>query len=177
MSGSDTIYALSSGSGLAGVGVVRVSGTSAGLIVKELCSALPVPRVATLRALRWPGNGELIDRGLVLWFPGPASFTGEDLAEFHVHGGAAVVQSLFDAFALFDGVRMAEAGEFTRRAFGNGKFDLIEVEGLADLIEARTEAQRRQALHNSEGAASRVIAKWRQDIMRLLSRLQAAPAL
>jgi tRNA modification GTPase len=174
MSGSDTIYALSSGSGLAGVAVVRVSGASAGLIIKELCSALPVPRVATLSTLRWPGNGELIDRGLVLWFPGPASFTGEDVAEFHVHGGAAVVQSLFDAFALFDGVRMAEAGEFTRRAFGNGKFDLIEVEGLADLIEARTEAQRRQALHHSEGAASRVIAKWRQDIIRILARLEAA---
>jgi tRNA modification GTPase len=174
MSGSDTIYALSSGSGVAGVAVVRVSGARTGLIVKELCTALPVPRVATLRALRWPSNGELIDRGLVLWFPGPASFTGEDVAEFHVHGGAAVVQALFDALAKFDGVRMAEAGEFTRRAFGNGKFDLIEVEGLGDLIEARTEAQRRQALHHSEGAASRVVDKWRQDIIRILARLEAA---
>jgi tRNA modification GTPase len=91
MSSSDTIYALSSGSGLAGVAVVRVSGASAGPIVKELCSKLPVPRVATLSGLRWPDNGELIDRGLVLWFPGPASFTGEDVAEFHVHGGVAVV--------------------------------------------------------------------------------------
>jgi tRNA modification GTPase len=174
MNASDTIYALSSGSGLAGVAVVRVSGARAGPIVKELCSALPVPRMATLGAIRSPGNGELIDRGLVLWFPGPASFTGEDVAEFHVHGGAAVVQALFGALARFDGVRMAEAGEFTRRAFGNGKFDLIEVEGLADLIEARTEAQRRQALHHSEGGASRLVAKWRQDIIRILARLEAA---
>jgi tRNA modification GTPase len=174
MSASDTIYALSSGSGLAGVAVVRVSGARAGPIVKELCLALPVPRVATLTAIRSPGNRELIDRGLVLWFPGPASFTGEDVAEFHVHGGAAVVQALFGALARFDGLRMAEAGEFTRRAFGNGKFDLIEVEGLADLIEARTEAQRRQALHHSEGGASRLIAKWRRDIMRILARLEAA---
>jgi tRNA modification GTPase len=174
MSSSDTIYALSSGPGLAGIAVVRVSGARAGTIVKELCSALPVPRAATLSALHWPGSGALIDRGLVLWFPGPASFSGEDVAEFHIHGGAAVVQALFDALARFDGVRMAEAGEFTRRAFGNGKFDLIEVEGLADLIEARTEAQRRQALHHSEGAASRVFDKWRQDIIRILARLEAA---
>jgi tRNA modification GTPase len=174
MSSSDTIYALSSGSGLAGVAVVRVSGASAGPIVKELCSKLPVPRVATLSGLRWPDNGELIDRGLVLWFPGPASFTGEDVAEFHVHGGVAVVQALFGALARFDGVRMAEAGEFTRRAFGNGKFDLIKVEGLGDLIEARSEAQRRQALHHSEGAASRTVAQWRQEIIRILARLEAA---
>jgi tRNA modification GTPase len=174
MSASNTIYALSSGSGLAGVAVVRVSGARAGPVVKELCSALPVPRVASFTALRRPGNGELIDRGLVLWFPGPASFTGEDVAEFHVHGGAAVVQALFDALAGFDGVRMAEAGEFTRRAFGNGKFDLMEVEGLADLIEARTEAQRRQALLHSEGRASQVLATWRRDIMGILARLEAA---
>lgn len=171
---SDTIYALSSGSGLAGVAVVRVSGARAGLIVKELCSVLPVPRAATLTAIRWPKGGRLIDRGLVLWFPGPASFTGEDVAEFHVHGGVAVVRALFDALAGFKGVRMAEAGEFTRRAFGNGKFDLVEAEGLAGLIEARTEAQRRQALHHSEGKASRVFNRWRQDIIRILARLEAA---
>jgi tRNA modification GTPase len=174
MSASNTIYALSSGSGLAGVAVVRVSGARAGAVVKELCSALPVARFARFAALRWPGSGELIDRGLVLWFPGPASFTGEDVAEFHVHGGAAVVQALLDALAGFDGVRMAEPGEFTRRAFRNGKFDLMEVEGLADLIEARTEAQRRQALLHSEGSASQVLATWRRDIMRILARLEAA---
>ncbi|MGH6875386.1 MAG: tRNA uridine-5-carboxymethylaminomethyl(34) synthesis GTPase MnmE [Aestuariivirgaceae bacterium] len=174
MNNSDTIYALSSGSGLAGVAVIRVSGARAGSLVKELCSSLPVPRAATLSAIRQPADGRLIDRGLVLWFPGPASFTGEDVAEFHVHGGVAVVQALFDTLAGFEGVRIAEAGEFTRRAFGNGKFDLIEVEGLADLIEARTEAQRRQALHHSEGAVSRVFDQWRQDIARILARLEAA---
>lgn len=174
MTSSDTIYALSSGFGRAGVAVVRLSGPDARSVVKNLCGPLPVPRQATLRKLVSFRDGAVLDRGLVLWFPSPSSFTGEDMAEFHIHGGLAVVQALVDELAATPGLRAAEAGEFTRRAFSNGKFDLLEVEGLVDLIEARTERQRRQAILHAEGTASLVLHRWRQSLIEVLGRLEAA---
>src|SRR5690606_27728818 len=156
----DTIFAVSSGVGRAGVAVVRVSGPAAGKAVEALAGALPQARTASLRRLSKPTSGEVIDRGLVLWFPGPGSFTGEDMAEFQVHGGRAVLSALLQSLEGIEGLRPAEAGEFTRRAFDNGRLDLAAVEGLADLIEADTEAQRRQALSQAEGALGRAVEEW-----------------
>ena len=174
MKASDTIYALSSGAGMAGVAVVRVSGTKARAIVKELAGRVPRARVATLARLARGPTRAAIDRSIVIWFPGPRSFTGEDVAEFHVHGGRAVVEALFAALRSFPEVRGADPGEFTRRAFGNGKFDLMEAEGLADLIEATTDSQRRQALHHLEGGASGTLEVWRNETIAILARLEAA---
>jgi tRNA modification GTPase len=170
----DTIYALSSGRGRAGVAVIRVSGPQAGDTVRKLSGGLPVPRQAMLRKLIRASDGSLIDRGLVLWFPGPSSFTGEDVAEFHIHGGLAVTEAFLAELSEQPGLRIAEAGEFTRRAFGHGKYDLTEVEGLADLIEARSERQRRLAVRQAEGAASTVLNGWRQLLIGILARLEAA---
>src|ERR687883_437952 len=147
-----TIYAVSSGAGRAGVAVLRLSGPAAAPALRALAGRLPEPRRATLVRLRDPESRESIDRGLVLYFPAPASFSGEDMAELHVHGGRAVLARLLAALARRPGLRPAEPGEFTRRAFENGKLDLASVEGLIDLIDAETEAQRRQALRQMEGA-------------------------
>src|SRR3954462_13046004 len=136
-----TIFALSSGRLPSAIAVVRVSGPQAGLALTTIAGKLPAPRQAS-RCLLHDGPGEPIDDAVVLWFPGPASATGEDIAEFHVHGGRAVLVALFAALAAFDNVRAAEAGEFTRRAFENGKLDLTEAEGLDDLIHADTDRQR-----------------------------------
>jgi tRNA modification GTPase len=174
MISSDTIYALSSGLGRAGVAVVRISGPDAAHVVKKLSGALPVPRQAALRKIISARDGTLLDRGLVLWFPKPSSYTGEDVAEFHVHGGPAVVRALFEELAGMPRLRAAAAGEFTRRAFSNGKFDLLEVEGLADLIEARSDRQRRQAIRQAEGSASEVLNRWREQLVQVLARLEAA---
>jgi tRNA modification GTPase len=174
MKAFDTIYALSSGAGMAGVAVVRISGPKARAIVKALAGSVPRARVATLTRLARGATQPAIDRGIVIWFPAPRSFTGEDVAEFHVHGGRAVIEALFAALGSFARVRTADPGEFTRRAFGNGKFDLVEVEGLADLIEATTESQRRQALYHFEGGASRAFGLWRAEIIAILARLEAA---
>lgn len=168
-----TIYALSSGHGRAGVAVIRVSGPAAGHAVHALAGALPQPRRAALKALRDPDNGELLDRGLVLWFPAPRSFTGEDMAEFHVHGGRAVTSGLLAALARFEGFRPAGPGEFARRALENGKLDLTGVEGLADLIDAETEAQRRQALRQTSGALSKLYENWRSDLVRAMALVEA----
>src|SRR3989338_5533616 len=143
---TDTIYALSSGGGRAGIAVIRVSGPDA---ADALCrfagvKSTPAPRRATRVRLADPETEELLDDGLALWFPKPASFTGEDVAELHAHGGHAVVAGILAALAKMPGLRMAEPGEFSRRAFENGKFDLTAAEGLADLVEAETSAQRRQ---------------------------------
>ena len=173
MRSSHTIYALSSGKGRAGVAVIRVSGSRAGHVVEKLTGSRPVPRRAVLRGIK-ADNGELIDRGLVLWFPAPFSFTGEDVAEFHIHGGPAVVEALLNVLAEESDLRAAEAGEFTRRAFGHGKFDLTEVEGLADLIEAETERQRRQAIRQAEGGSSQILGRWREELIVILARLEAA---
>jgi tRNA modification GTPase len=170
----DTIYSLSSGAGRAGVAVIRVSGPQAAAAVKALAGRIPEPRRASLRRLRHPLDGVAIDEGLVLWLPGPQSFTGEDSAEFHVHGGRAVVAATLDGLGSLATLRPAEAGEFTRRAFSNGRLDLVAVEGLADLIAAETEMQRRLAQFHSGGGASAVFEAWRGEMVAILARLEAA---
>jgi tRNA modification GTPase len=168
-----TIYGVSSGQGRAGVAVVRISGPAAGAVVSVLAGHLPPPRRASLLALHDPAEGGIIDHALVLWLPGPRSFTGEDTAELQVHGSRAVLAKLFEALAGLPGLRPAEAGEFTRRAFDHGRLDLAEVEGLADLIAADTEAQRRQALRQMDGGLSRVIEDWTTRLTAALAHLEA----
>lgn len=168
-----TIVALASGAGRAGVAVIRLSGPQAGAVLEALtASALPQPRVSTLVRLRNPTSGEELDQGLALWFPGPASFTGEDVAELHVHGGPAVIEAVVGA-CLAAGARPAEPGEFTRRAFENGRLDLAQAEGLADLVEAETEGQRRQALRQSKGALSAVYEGWRARLIEAAALIEA----
>ena len=174
MASEDTIFALSSAPGRAGVAVVRVSGPEAGAALEALAGPRPPERRAALARLRDPRSGAAIDRGLVLWLPGPRSFTGEDMAELHLHGGRAVIAAALEALAALPGLRPAEAGEFTRRAFDNGKLDLSEVEGLADLIAAETEAQRRQALRQMEGALSRRTEDWCAGLITTLAHAEAA---
>ncbi len=169
----DTIYALASGAGPAGVAVVRVSGPDADLAVETLTGrGVPAPRRLVRRAVRLGGN-EMIDRGLIAWFPGPGSFTGEDVAEFHLHGGRAVVEGALEGLRGVAGLRLAEPGEFTRRAFDNGKMDLTAAEGLADLVAARTAAQRRQALNQMEGALAVLYEGWRERLLRCLGLFEA----
>jgi tRNA modification GTPase len=171
MSAPDTIFALSSGPPPSGVAIIRVSGPLVRFGLETLIDSIPEPRRATLASVRV--DGELIDRGLVLFFPSPASFTGEDVAEFHVHGGRAVVAALLGALSALPGFRPAEAGEFTRRAFQNDRLDLTQVEGLADLVAAETEAQRRQALRQSDGALSRLYEGWRERLLRARALIEA----
>jgi len=170
---ADTIYALSSGSPPAGIAVVRISGPSADLALRRLAGKLPTARMATLAELRGEG-GEPLDRALVLRFPGPSSATGEDVAELHLHGGRAVVAAVLSALSRVEGLRPAEPGEFTRRAFENGRLDLAEAEGLADLLAAETESQRRSALALAGGALSRRVAAWQARILALAASLEAA---
>lgn len=171
---NDTIFALSTPPGRAGIAVLRLSGPETGRALEALTGGLPpAPRRASLRALQDPRTGETIDRGLVLWFPGPGSFTGEDLAELHIHGGPAVIAAAVAALEGLGTLRPAEAGEFTRRAFDAGKLDLTQVEGLADLISAETEAQRRQALRQMDGGLSRLYGAWAERLTRLLAQLEA----
>ncbi|MGE3624269.1 MAG: tRNA uridine-5-carboxymethylaminomethyl(34) synthesis GTPase MnmE [Bdellovibrionales bacterium] len=170
-----TIFALASAPGRAGVSVLRISGRAAARAF-GLCAphTVPPPRLAQLRALRRPGDGGLIDKALVLWFPAPHSFTGEDVAEFHLHGSRAVLQAVTECLGALPGFRIAEPGEFTRRAFMNGKLDLTEVEALADLIDAETEAQRRQAIRQLDGELGRLYESWRGRLARVLAHLEAA---
>ncbi len=174
MTSSDTIYAVSSSAGKAGIAVVRVSGAGARQVVTAATGGLPAPRRAVVRKIRDPDGGELLDRAVVLWLPGPNSATGEDVAEFHVHGSAAVISGLFTAFNNIRGLRPAEPGEFTRRAFANGRMDLVEAEGLADLLNARTSRQRQQAVHHLMGGASSVYEEWRLKLLTILARVEAA---
>lgn len=168
----DTIYALSSGAVPAGVAVIRITGSEAGRVLATLCGALPEPRVATLRTVRSPLDGDAIDKGLALWFPGPRSETGEDMAELQLHGSRAVVEAVFQALAKL-GLRLAGPGEFIRRAFANGKIDLTEVEGLADLIAAETELQRRQAMVQAGGFLARRAEAWRETLIGLRAEIEA----
>ena len=171
---TDTVFALASAPGRGGVAVMRVSGPGAGPAIAALTGRpLPPPRRASLARLRDPATGERIDTGIVLWFPGPASFTGEDMAEFQVHGGRAVVAALAEALAACPGLRPAEPGEFTRRAFEAGRLDLTEAEAIADLVDAETAAQRRQALRQMEGALGRLYEDWRGRLTRALAHLEA----
>jgi tRNA modification GTPase len=168
-----TIFALSSGAPPAAIGVIRVSGPEAGAAIIGLAGALPAPRHAVLRTLRDPGDGALLDRALVLWFPGPASATGEDIAEFHIHGGRAVADAVLAVLGRLAGLEPAEAGAFTRRAFFNGVLDLAEAEGLADLLAAETETQRRAAFAMAGGALSRKVEAWRADLVGLAAQIEA----
>lgn len=168
-----TIYALSTAPGRAGVAVIRISGPQAADALTALCGAdLPRARTAFLRKLR-DAEGMLLDEGMVLWFPKPHSFTGEDVVELQVHGGRAVLAALFEALGKLPGLRLAEPGEFSRRAFENGKLDLTEAEGLGDLINAETEAQRRQALRQMQGALGQLYEGWRNQLTRALAHLEA----
>lgn len=168
----ETIFALSSGRLPSGVAVVRVSGRNTRFVIETICGNLPQPRDASLRSFH-SRDGNMIDRGLVLFFPGPHSFTGEDCAEFHLHGGRAVVDAMISTLYMFEGCRIAEAGEFTRRAYANGKFDLTAAEGLADLIAAETDSQRRLALQISSGAQAQLYATWRTELIRARALIEA----
>lgn len=172
---SSTIFALSSGQGRCAIAVIRTSGPASGLALRSLTALQEPPpaRRACLRLLRHPCSGEPLDRSLVLWFPGPQSFTGEDCVEFHVHGGPAVVSGVLQALGSVPGLRPAEAGEFTRRAFAHGKLSLTEVEGLADLIRAETEAQRRQALRQLDGELSQLCQGWAKTLTKALAYVEA----
>ncbi|MCD7108173.1 tRNA uridine-5-carboxymethylaminomethyl(34) synthesis GTPase MnmE [Rhizobium sp. DKSPLA3] len=171
-SASDTIYSLSSGGLPSGVAVLRVSGPSASTVCDVLCGGPVPPRVAALRTIR-SRNGEIIDQGLVLSFPGPASFTGEDCVELQVHGGRAVVERLLDELGTFPHFRHAEAGEFSRRAFAQGKLDLVEIEGLADLISAETEMQRRLASEHARGGVSQIYQGWAKRLTHARAMIEA----
>jgi tRNA modification GTPase len=174
-SGPETIFALSSAPGRAAVAVIRLSGPACASVCQRLTGRPPPPaRRATLRRLRDPETREVLDRGLVLWFPGPASFTGEDVLELQVHGSRAVLAGLLDGLASLAGLRPAEPGEFSKRAFLNGRLDLTAAEGLADLIVAETRAQARQALRQLDGALGRLYDDWRQRLLGALARLEAA---
>ena len=169
---NDTIFALSSGVPPAGVAVIRLSGAGVRFGLETLVDSVTEPRRATLRSVH-DREGEIIDRGLVLFFPGPASFTGEDVAELHLHGGRAVIAAVLLTLSSLPGFRAAEPGEFTRRAFANQRMDLTQVEGLADLVAAETEAQRRQALRQADGVLGRLYEGWREQLIRARALIEA----
>ena len=173
MHSPDTIFALSSGAPPAAIGIIRISGPAAFDVVRGLVGRLPPSRRASLCVLRSPETKEHLDQALALIFPGPNSATGEDLAELHLHGGRAVIRAVEEAIQAFQGVRRAEAGEFTRRSFANGRMDLNEAEGLADLLSAETEWQRRAANLMFGGAFSAAIEQWRQEVLRLSALTEA----
>ncbi|PWL19564.1 tRNA uridine-5-carboxymethylaminomethyl(34) synthesis GTPase MnmE [Falsochrobactrum shanghaiense] len=168
----DTIFALSSGRLPSGVAVVRISGPQVRFVLETIIGSMIIPRTAAYKTFR-SRNGDAIDRGLALFFPAPNSFTGEDCAEFHLHGGVAVVERLLEELHAFPGCRIAEAGEFTRRAFTNGKMDLTIAEGLADLIAAETEGQRRLAMQVASGSQRALYTQWRQRLVRARALIEA----
>mmetsp|Transcript_46693 Transcript_46693/g.110721 ORF Transcript_46693/g.110721 Transcript_46693/m.110721 type:complete len:605 (-) Transcript_46693:126-1940(-) len=171
-----TIYAQSTPIGVGGIAVLRVSGTDALAALARLSKpglAAPKPRTAALRSVIDPATGDVLDRALVLYFPGPKSFTGEDIVEFHVHGGIAIVNSVMAALSNVAGLRLAERGEFTKRAFLNGRMDLLEAEALNDLIHAETSGQQKQAMKQMSGTHKRLYQRWRTDILRCLAHVNA----
>ena len=172
LSDSNVIFALASGAGRAAVAVVRLSGPGVAEAVRGLAGSLPPPRSASLKRLRHPRSGETLDRALVLWFPAPRSYTGEDCAELHLHGGPAVIAGVAEALVAA-GARPAEPGEFTRRAFVHGKMDLTAAEGIADLVAAETAAQRRQALRQADGGLAALYGGWTERLTGLLARQEA----
>ncbi|RWO83034.1 MAG: tRNA uridine-5-carboxymethylaminomethyl(34) synthesis GTPase MnmE [Mesorhizobium sp.] len=172
MISGNSIVALSSGRLPAGVAVIRISGPQSRFVVETIAGPKVKNRVAAYRQFRAP-DGSVLDNGLAVFFAGPNSFTGEDVAEFHVHGGRAVVAKMLEVIAGFDGVRHAEPGEFTRRAFLNGKVDLVETEALADLVNAETEAQRRFAVQNAEGVQSELYLAWRRRLIHARAMIEA----
>jgi tRNA modification GTPase len=173
MQTADTIFAIASGTSRAAILVARLSGPATRSVVKSLAGRIPPPREAALMTFTDPASGEPIDRGLLLFFPAPQSFTGEDCAEFHLHGSRAVISAILAALGRLEGTRPAEPGEFTRRALLNGKMDLAQIEGLGDLIEAETDWQRRQALRQMNGALSQKVALWRQNLLEAAALIEA----
>lgn len=168
-----TVFALSSAPGRAGVAVIRISGPAAGLALDRLAGGCPPPRYAALRRLIDPADGSVIDEALVLWFPAPRSETGENLVELQTHGSRAVVQRLYAVLGALPDFRLAEPGEFAQRAFANGKLDLTAAEGLADLIDAETEAQRRQALVQATGGLAQATDNWRRQLLEAMAMIEA----
>ena len=171
---ADTIYALSSGRPPAGIAIVRVSGPEAHAAGAALAGSLPRARQSAMREYRHPGTREILDHGLVLRFDAPASATGEDVVELHCHGGRAVIDALLEALGWLPTLREAQPGEFTRRAFANGRIDLTEAEGLADLLEAETQSQRRAALAMAEGGLRRQIDEWQDRVLDLSAMAERA---
>ncbi len=169
-----TIYALSTGPGISGIAIVRVSGEDTKKAIKLLTNAeLPKPRVATLRKINKINTSELIDEGIILWFPGPESYTGEDMAEFHIHGSKAVIDALHHSISKIENCRLAEAGEFTKLAFQNGKINLLKAESIADLISAETEIQRQQAIKIMNGNSAEKFNSLREKLLKILSHVEA----
>ena len=169
-----TIYALASGSGISGVAVIRVSGDNVKRVIKLLTGKeLPSPRVATLRKINNINTSEVIDEGIIIWFPGPESYTGEDMAEFHVHGGKAVILAIQNQISKIENCRLAEPGEFTKLAFQNGKINLLKAESIADLISAETEIQRLQAVKIMQGKSSDKFNELREKLIKILSYVEA----
>ena len=169
-----TIYALSSGPGISGVAVIRVSGKETISVIKALTGKdLPRPRLATLRKINNSNTSELIDEGIILWFPGPQSYTGEDMAEFHVHGSKAVVEAIQSSISQIKDCRLAEPGEFTKLAFQNGKINLLKAESIADLISSETEIQRKQAIKIMNGKSSNKFNMLREKLLKILSHIEA----
>ena len=169
-----TIYALSSGPGLSGIAIVRISGPEASNVIKSLTGKeLPKPRMATLRKINNINTSELIDEGIIIWFPGPESYTGEDMAEIHVHGGKAVILAVQNEISKIKNCRLAGPGEFTKLAFQNGKINLLKAESIADLISAETEIQRLQAIKTMKGKSSEKFNELREKLLKILSFVEA----
>jgi tRNA modification GTPase len=169
-----TIYALSTGPGISGIAVIRVSGVDAKKVIELLTNkTLPLPKVATLRKISKINTSELIDEGLVLWFPGPESYTGEDMAEFHIHGSKAVIEAMHATISKIENCRLAEPGEFTKHAFQNGKIDLLKAESIADLISSETEIQRQQAIKIMSGNSAKKFNDLRDKLLKILSHVEA----
>ena len=169
-----TIYALSSGPGVAGVAIIRISGEETSKVVKLLTGKeLPKPRVATLTEIKYIDTSELIDEGIILWFPAPRSYTGEDMAEFHIHGSKAVIEALHSSISKIENCRLAEAGEFTKLAFQNGKINLLKAESIADLISSETEIQRQQAIKIMNGKSADTFNNLREKLLKILSHIEA----
>ena len=169
-----TIYALSSGSGLSGIAVVRISGKDTSNVIKILTGkSPPIPRVATLRKINKINTNELLDEGIIIWFPGPQSYTGEDMAELHVHGSRSVVEAIHRSISKIKNCRLAEAGEFTKIAFQNGKVNLLKAESIADLISSETEIQRQQAIKIMSGKHSKIYNSWREELKKILANIEA----
>jgi len=169
-----TIYALSSGPGISGIAVVRVSGKDTSEVIKQITSEdLPSPRLATLKKFNKIDTNEMIDEGVIIWFPGPNSYTGEDLVEFHVHGSRAVISALHSSISKIKNCRLAEPGEFTKIAFQNGKINLLKAESIADLVSSETEIQRKQAIKIMSGKSSDQFNSWREKLLKILSHIEA----
>ncbi len=169
-----TIYALSSGPGISGIAVIRVSGPETKKVIKVLTKgSLPKPRLATLKKINKINTNELIDEGIIIWFPGPQSYTGEDMAEFHVHGSKAIIEALQNSISQVKYCRIAEPGEFTKIAFQNNKINLLKAESIADLISSETEIQRKQAIRIMSGESSTKFISWREGLLKILSNVEA----